>query len=428
MSTDTTEARARAEAPASWRERLKVVGPGLVLAAAGVGAGDMISGLEAGSRYGTALIWAVIVGAFVKLTLTEGIGRWFMATGETIVKGWDHLGRWAVGFVLLYLIVLAFVYGAAVSSATALAVNAAFPILSVGVWAAIFAVIGFLIVVVGRYGFFERVMEGFVILMFITIVGTAIATLPNLGELFTGLVPSLPEGSFLYALGVMGGVGATIGVTFYGYWVREKGWSNPSWIPTMRLDTSVGYIATGIFVLAILVVGAQLLFGTGRTIGDEEGLVALSDPIGEQFGAITRWLFLLGFFSATFTSLVGGWNGFAYLFADLVRTLRGVPDTEAEPYLSEKGWYFRGFLVFITFAPMPLLFLGEPVFLVIIYTALGALFQPFLAATLLVLLNSRHAEREYRNGIVANAILVAILLLFAFLMIQEFIGILQGEA
>jgi Mn2+/Fe2+ NRAMP family transporter len=41
--------------PRGW-ERLKVVGPGFILAATGVGAGDLVTSLVAGTRFGTALI------------------------------------------------------------------------------------------------------------------------------------------------------------------------------------------------------------------------------------------------------------------------------------------------------------------------------------------------------------------------------------
>ncbi|MGI8859887.1 MAG: Nramp family divalent metal transporter, partial [Rubrobacteraceae bacterium] len=75
-------------APRTWGERLRLVGPGIVIAVTGVGAGDMISSLVAGTDFGTVLIWAIVIGAFLKFTLTEGIGRWYMASGETIVKGW----------------------------------------------------------------------------------------------------------------------------------------------------------------------------------------------------------------------------------------------------------------------------------------------------------------------------------------------------
>ena len=36
------------EAPSTWRQRLRLVGPGIVIAVTGVGAGDMISSLVAG--------------------------------------------------------------------------------------------------------------------------------------------------------------------------------------------------------------------------------------------------------------------------------------------------------------------------------------------------------------------------------------------
>jgi Mn2+/Fe2+ NRAMP family transporter len=150
--------------------------------------------------------------------------------------------------------------------------------------------------------------------------------------------------------------------------------------------------------------------------------VALADPIQERFGVLARWLFLIGFWAAATSSIVGAWNGSAYLFADSVRTSRDVPDERAEEYLSEKSVYFRTMLVWISFPSMLLLFFGEPVLLIIVYAALGALFLPFLAITLLRLLNSRRVAPEHRNGIVSNIILVASVLLFVFLGIQEVLG------
>ncbi|MDQ3317846.1 MAG: Nramp family divalent metal transporter, partial [Actinomycetota bacterium] len=76
------------EAPTNWRSRLKLVGPGLVVAATGVGAGDMVTSLAAGTQFGTVLIWAIILGAVLKFALTEGLGRWYMATKTTILEGW----------------------------------------------------------------------------------------------------------------------------------------------------------------------------------------------------------------------------------------------------------------------------------------------------------------------------------------------------
>ena len=430
--TDVTERpageAAAGEAPSTWGGRLRLIGPGLVVAATGVGAGDMVSSLTAGTEFGTILIWAVILGAALKFALTEGLGRWYMATRTTILEGWHSMGWWASIYFIVYLALVTFFFGAAAPSASALAVDAMFPgLMPFWLWAVLHSVIfGFGICVLGRYGLFERVMEIFVGLMFLTVVGLAILLTPSLGELAMGtIVPRMPEGSLPFVLAVIGGVGGTFTLVSYTYWVRERGWRRPSWIPMMRTDLAVGYIMTGVFMVAMLVIGAELLFANGSSISDEGGLVALSDPIAERFGAVASWLFLIGFWAAATSSITGAWNGGAYLFGDLVRTIRRVPEEEGEEYLSEKSVYFRGFLVWITFPPMLLLSFDEPVAIVIIYASLGALFMPFLAITLLWLLNLR-VPREFRSGWLSNLILGVSVLIFLYVSVQEIIGAVGG--
>ncbi len=61
--------------PTGWKGRLRLIGPGLVVAATGVGAGDMVSSLTAGTQFGTVLIWTIVLGAsvmiFAVLTVRE---------------------------------------------------------------------------------------------------------------------------------------------------------------------------------------------------------------------------------------------------------------------------------------------------------------------------------------------------------------------
>lgn len=417
------------EAPSSWGNRLKLIGPGLVVAATGVGAGDMVTSLAAGTQFGTILIWAIILGAVLKFALTEGLGRWYMATRTTILEGWHSMGWWASIYFMVYLALVTFFFGAAAPSASALATDAMFPdLMPFWLWAVLHSVIfGFGICILGRYRLFERVMEVFVGVMFLTVVSLAVLLTPSLGELAMGtIVPRMPEGSLPFVLAVIGGVGGTFTLVSYTYWVRERGWRRPSWIPMMRTDLGVGYVMTGIFMVAMLVIGAELLFASGASIEDEGGLVELSDPIAERFGAVASWLFLIGFWAAATSSITGAWNGGAYLFGDLVRTIRRVPeDEDGERYLSEKGVYFRAFLVWITFPPMLLLTFDEPVALVIIYASLGALFMPFLAITLLWLLNLR-VPRQYRSGLLSNLILGVSVLIFLYVSAQEIIGALGG--
>ena len=260
----------------------------------------------AGTRFGTAFIRAILLGAVIKFGLVEGMGRWYMATGRTILDGRHSMGRWASGYFVVYLFLVTFVFGAAVTSASALAVDALFPgVLPIWAWAVLHDIAGFLIVGVGRYGLFERAIEVFIGLMFVCVVGLAVFLTPGLGELALGLVPRLPEGSPIYALGIVGGVSGAFTLASYPYWVRERGWRRSSWIPTMRTDLGVGYVVTAVFMVAMLIIGAGFLFGTGTTISGSEGLVALSDPLAARFGAVAGWLFLIGFWSATTSSILG---------------------------------------------------------------------------------------------------------------------------
>ena len=58
----------------------------------------------------------------------------------------------------------------------------------------------------------------------------------------------------------------------------------------------------------------------------------------------------------------------------------------------------------------------------IIYASLGALFLPFLAITLLILLNSQRVASEYRNRLVSNVILAISVIPFIVVGVQELLG------
>jgi len=102
-----------------------MIGPGLLLAATGVGAGDLATGSLVGGILGVAVLWAVIVGAFFKFIVTEGLARWQLATGETLLEGAVHrLGRGVVWGFLPYLFLWSFFVGSALMSASGVTLHA----------------------------------------------------------------------------------------------------------------------------------------------------------------------------------------------------------------------------------------------------------------------------------------------------------------
>ncbi len=397
--------------------RWKLIGPGLVAAATGVGAGDLVATLIAGSRFGYALLWAAVLGCVVKIALSEGAARYHLSTESTIFEGWRSLGAWTSWYFGIYILVWGFIYGATAMSATALPLAVLFPVLPLPAWAIIAGVASFLFVALNRYETFERVMKVLVAVMFVVITGLAILVAPGLGDVLGGLVPSLPEGSVFYTLGLIGGVGGTITTAAYGYWVNTKGWQGPAWIPMMRLDNSVAYAVTGTFVVAMLIVGAELLHSAQIALAaGDRGLLNLSDVLEERFGQPVAIAFLVGFAATAMSSLFGVWHGVSLLFSDFVEHMRGQTERSERP---ERKWPFRAYLAWLTFPPMLLLFFDEPFMLVIIYGVIGAFFMPFLAVTLLLLLNSKRVPDQDRNGWLSNGVLAASSLLFLVLCVQQ---------
>lgn len=404
--------------PQESAKRWRIVGPGLVVAATGIGAGDLVATLVAGSRFGYALLWAAVLGVIIKIFLVEGAGRYSLATGKTIFEGWRTVGRWTAWYFGPYILIWGLVYGAAAMSSSALPLATLFPGVDLKVFAIGCGLVGALVVWFGRYSAFEKIIAVFVGLMFVTVVGAAIVTVPNVPALLTGLVPTIPEGGLVVALSIAGGVGGTITLAAYGYWLREKGWVAPGWMKVMRIDNSVAYVMSGVFVLSMLVVGAELLHSADIALADGEGgLVQLADVLGERYGAFMTWFFLLGFFATSFSSILGVWNGVSLMFADFLGTVRGLDADDPRRRLG--GSYYRAFIVWLTIPPIGLLFLDQPIGLIIAYGVLGALFMPFLAITLLVLLNTDRTPRAWRNRPLSNTVMGLSALLFVVLGVQQ---------
>ncbi|WP_420830268.1 Nramp family divalent metal transporter [Corynebacterium uropygiale] len=422
MSVAETTSTPIEETTPPAKGRWKVIGPGLVAAATGVGGADLVATLVAGQKFGYALLWACIVGTVMKIVLVEGVGRYTLATGNTMFHGWRSLGAWTSWYFAPYIIIWGFVYGAAGTSGVALPLGALFPSVDLKVWAIVAGLITFVMAWFGRYRFIEKLMSAMVLIMFLTVVGIATLSLPHLPEILTGLVPTLPEGSFVYVLSLAGGIGGTITLAAYGYWFREKGWHGPQWMNIMRWDNTVAYLVTGIFVISMLIIGGDLLYTANIAVrSSDAGLLDLAKVLEDRYGSTICTIYLIGFLAAAFSSILGVWNGVSLMFADYVGHLRHLD--QDDPRVHVGGSYFRFYILWLTFPPMILHFLGKPTLLILSYGVLGALFMPFLGLTLLILLNTKHTPKPWRNGWFVNLLMGVISVLFVIICVNEIIGV-----
>lgn len=392
----------------------RLFGPGLLLAATGVGAGDLATGALAGSRVGVGVLWAVVVGAAMKWVLTEGLARFQIATGQTVLEGallrvappWRHL-------FLVYLLPWCFCVGSALISACGVAGHALFPVFDdpvTGKWVfgVAASVVGAALVWRGGFARFEIAMRVLVGAMFVTVVLTAVCVAEDWPAIARGLsVPAIPDvpnvDATTWTVALMGGVGGTLTVLCYGYWLRETGRDGPDDLALCRVDLAVGYGATALFGLAMVVIGSGVAAdGSGVTL-----VVELGARLGDALGPVARFAFLIGAFCAVASSLLGVWQSVPYVFADHWQVARG----RAGP-VDVRGRPYRVFLVALATVPIA----GLAFRFVAVqqaYAVVGAFFLPLLAIALLVL-NGRAGivGERHRNRWPSALLLIAIATFF----------------
>jgi Mn2+/Fe2+ NRAMP family transporter len=412
-----------------FRKILTIIGPGLLVAATGIGAGDLATAAFSGSKLGLSVLWAVVLGAFFKFVLNEGLARWQLATGYTLLEGaMSRLGRVVQYFFMLYLLVWSFMVAAALMSACGVTAHAILPLLSDPASGKIFygiiiSLAGVYLVRKGGYRFFEKVMTVSIGFMFVAVIITAILMKPDLPALISGLfLPSIPmtdSGGLEWTVALIGGVGGTVTVLCYGYWIREEKRSGAEQISNSRLDLFLAYLMTALFGIGMIIIGSTIVVeGKGAAL-----IIQLAEKLVDHLGTVGKWIFLLGSFGAVFSSLLGVWQSVPYLFTDLVGIMgskeiikdRAI-DTNSRPY----RWYLYGMAIipiiglWIGFARMQKL-----------YAITGALFIPMLTLVLLWL-NSREKwiGAGYNNKPLTSFILIIIILFFMLIAGMTFRNIL----
>jgi Mn2+/Fe2+ NRAMP family transporter len=395
-------------------------GPAILLTATSVGAGDILTGSLAGSEAGIVIVWAVPAAILLKWTLNEGIARWQMATGTTLLEGWvTRLGAWIQWIFLAYLVLFTLVVGGMLSSACGVAATGILPIGDLNSsrwsWGSLHAVAGLGLVWFGGYALLKKLLAWCVGAMFATVTLTAFLLKPDWLAVAQGMVPSIPASGPGWAVGLIGAVGGTVALVSYGYWIREENRSGQEGLRACRFDLLLSYAVIGIFGIAVVIIGSRV-----RISGQGAGLaLLLADQLGASLGPTGRWIFLIGFWAAVFSAMLGVWQSIPYLFTDFLWLRQGRGIAQRPGIDAERSIPYRSYLLFIS--TVPLLLLRWPVQqLQLAFGVTGAMLLPLLALTLLIMNNRRDwVAPAFRTHWSLNGLLLLALALFGWAGFKE---------
>lgn len=301
--------------PTSIKDYLQSMGPGLIMAMAFLGTGDLISSSVSGANYGYTLMWTIIIGLVARFFMISAIAKYVLLNkfGDTsILQGFSRVWN---KFPLI-LAISTLIFGVVIQMSMLKASSISLYNLTGqvgGEWAVFFwgvvimGLVTFLVTRKNSYKFVEVVAK----LAAAIIVLSFLYAFINLDQInFTGMIQgmvfSIPEnhGSFdaIYiAIATIGGVGGSIMNLMYPYFMEDKGWKGPEYRKVQKLDLLSGLIPMLAINLLIWIVAAETIRGTGLTISTEYDLANMMELAVGPFGPTILWvsLFFIAFSSIT---------------------------------------------------------------------------------------------------------------------------------
>ncbi len=167
------------------------------------------------------------------------------------------------------------------------------------------------------------------------------------------LIPTIPAGSGTYVLSLIGGVGGSITMLSYNYWMREEGMRGSGFLSYVRGDIAIAYIFTALFGISIMLIANDAFFVNSVTLRDAEAVPKMAAALGTLLGTFGRVAFSVGFWAAVFASLLGVWQSVPYLYADFYGIVNKMSPEARKEVVKVTSTPYRLALAFITLVPLP---------------------------------------------------------------------------
>ncbi len=315
-----TAAIPTAERPVAARRFLTMLGPGFVVAVGYMDPGNWATDIAAGSRFGFALLAAVLMASLAGIFLQTLIVRLTLASGQDLARLIRNrfprpvaMTIWAVSELAMIATDLAELLG----SAIALKLLFGVPMLA-GVIVAAAATFGILALPGARGRAPELVVGALMLVVVACFSWELLIAKPDAGALLAGLVPSLemardPEMLYL-SLGIVGATVMPHNLFLHSGLVRARLADTPeqdrrTMARWLTIDLTAALALAGLVngaILAVAAVAFQGVAATGPAPGIEDAHALLSTSIGGGAALIFAVALLAAGQSSTTTGTMAG--------------------------------------------------------------------------------------------------------------------------
>jgi len=369
---------------------LKSLGPGLLFAGAAIGVSHLVQSTKAGADFGFGLLWALVLIHLFKYPFFQFGPRYAVATGESLLEGYQKLGKGVLITYFILSLATMFTIQAAVTIVTAgLAANLFGISNNLVVWSIIITCVAFLILTIGKYRLLDQLMKYIILILTITtIIAVAIAFEKNSSPI--NLTQVIPKGTveigFLIAF--LGWMPGPLDISIWqSLWTIEKQKEIKLSPKQVKFDFNVGYFSTLFIGACFIALGSFVMYNSGESF--ENGAVKFSQQLISMY---TKNLGTSTYFIIVFAA-------FTTMFSTTITTLDASPRamTKTINLLNNRNfkngyWWWISILAVGTLCILSFC-ISEMGLLIQIATVLSFLSAPFYAIINLVLLCSKHTPR-----------------------------------
>ena len=404
---------------AKFKEKLKNIGPGALVAAAFIGPGTVTTCTVSGASYGYTLLWAMLFSTIATIVFQEMAGRLGVVTQQGLGENIRSFFKNKVAKVLVAVLIIAAIFIGNVAYETGNVTGGALGIGTIADTSSIswmipviIGIVAFLLMFSGGYKGVEKVLIGLVILMSVVFMVTSIAVRPDYGQVFKGLfVPAVPEGEnpWLTVVGLIGTTVVPYNIFLHASSTAQK-WQDKKSVKTMRWDTVVSVGLGGIISMAIIITAAATIgAGGGAEIKNGADMAKALEPI---LGSWAKWFFGIGLFAAGFTSAITAPLSAAFATSGILGWGNNM-----------KNWRFRIIWIIVLVFGITLAAAGQssPTEIILFAQAANALILPIIAIFLMIMLNRKDVLGEYRNKPLSNILGIIVLIVTLFISIRSFV-------
>ncbi len=402
--------------PQTFVQRLKYLGPSVIISATIVGSGEIILTASLGAAVGYSMLWWVLLSCWSKSILQAELARYVVLSGDTYLRALNRIPGKLPGPKKpvawpIWLGLLAFIPGftglGGVIGGAGQAVVLLFPevpsVLAVGGLALLTAVL----LGSGSYFRLEKVMIVLVVTFtLLTMLSAGLMQTTDfatrLEDVVGGLQFEFSTEVAVLALAAYGYTGVNSGeISSYSYWCVEKGyparigrfedtqvWYDRAqgWLKVLRTDVWLTLALLTLATIPFYLLGAGVLHATGQQPAGNDTIIALSYMFTQTLGAWSLWVFALGAFCILFSSSVAGVAGGGRYIPDYLIELGFIRREQLNVRYAIIRWYgiivpFIGLLLYAGFQ--------RPVLMVTVAGSFAALMLPVQSGMTLYLQATR---------------------------------------